>query len=163
MTNVRVIIFSYTTSALTTAFLLAFLDSHSSILFICTAGDVDEARATGDTTRSSFPGTLHLNHRELIYIITCRLTESLLVLVSEFSPKSSSKRSGEWTVILPSITCKRRYSDEATPIHSKKMNALSGLLQDSLISTGHVECCTIVKRSDGLVVATSVGYEVMVV
>ncbi|KAL5457200.1 hypothetical protein EMCRGX_G034445 [Ephydatia muelleri] len=39
------------------------------------------------------------------------------------------------------------------------MNVLSGLLQDSLISTGHVECCTIIKRSDGTIVANSTGYE----
>ena len=37
---------------------------------------------------------------------------------------------------------------------------LQGLLHDSLVATGHVECCTIIGRRDGAVKASSAGYEV---
>ena len=37
---------------------------------------------------------------------------------------------------------------------------LQGLLNDSLVATGHVECCTIIGRRDGAVKASSAGYEV---
>ena len=38
--------------------------------------------------------------------------------------------------------------------------SLQGLLHDSLVATGHVECCTIIGRRDGAVKASSAGYEV---
>lgn len=34
------------------------------------------------------------------------------------------------------------------------------LLYDTLVATGHVECCAIFKRRDCSVVATSMGYQV---
>lgn len=37
---------------------------------------------------------------------------------------------------------------------------LQGLLHDSLVATGHVECCTIIGRRDGAIKASSAGYEV---
>ena len=40
------------------------------------------------------------------------------------------------------------------------MTNLQSLLQECLIATGHVECSTIIKRKDGSVKASSVGYEV---
>ena len=40
------------------------------------------------------------------------------------------------------------------------MSNFQGLLHDSLLATGHVECCTIIGRRDGTVKANSAGYEV---
>ena len=40
------------------------------------------------------------------------------------------------------------------------MNALQSLLQESLIASGHVESCTLFKKKDGAIKASSVGYEV---
>lgn len=34
------------------------------------------------------------------------------------------------------------------------------LLYDTLVATGHVECCAIFKKRDCSVVATSMGYQV---
>lgn len=39
------------------------------------------------------------------------------------------------------------------------MNTLQSLLHDSLVGSGHVECCALVRRKDGAVKASSIGYE----
>ncbi len=37
---------------------------------------------------------------------------------------------------------------------------LQAVLHESLLATGHVECCAAISRRDGEVRASSVGYEV---
>lgn len=150
-----------TANALTTAFLLAFRDSHSSILFICTAGEVDGARI-GGVRHSSSVGTWINTMLEdkyyyyLFYPLRLPFYQNLL----HQRARQSALANGQ-LFYRPCMPHKRCHSDVTTP--TRKMNALSGLLQDSLISTGHVECCTIIKRSDGSVVAASAEYEVMVI
>ncbi|CAG5133847.1 unnamed protein product [Candidula unifasciata] len=41
-----------------------------------------------------------------------------------------------------------------------KMNQLSGLLQDALIATDHVHQCAIIRREDGSIRASSLGFNV---
>lgn len=41
-----------------------------------------------------------------------------------------------------------------------KMNQLQSLIHDALIATGHVSQCAILRRRDGHLVATSVGFQV---
>ncbi|XP_065830975.1 profilin-4-like [Oscarella lobularis] len=40
------------------------------------------------------------------------------------------------------------------------LNQLQNLLHDSLIATGHVEQCAVIKRKDSSIKATSIGYAV---
>ena len=46
------------------------------------------------------------------------------------------------------------------PQDAVKMNQLSNLLQDALICTDHVQQCAIIRRKDGNVRASSVGFNV---
>ncbi|BFZ09937.1 hypothetical protein BsWGS_12976 [Bradybaena similaris] len=50
---------------------------------------------------------------------------------------------------------KRSYELDAV-----KMNQLSGLLQDALMATDHVQQCAIIRREDGNIRASSVGFNV---
>lgn len=42
----------------------------------------------------------------------------------------------------------------------QQADSLQTLLHDSLIATGHVECSTIIKKKNGSVKASSIGFEV---
>ena len=49
---------------------------------------------------------------------------------------------------------------ELVELAPAQMLNLQALLHDTLVTTGHVECCAIFKRKDCSVKATSLGYEV---
>ncbi|XP_055889916.1 profilin-4-like isoform X1 [Biomphalaria glabrata] len=56
-----------------------------------------------------------------------------------------------------SITKKSQFQVRGLP-DAVKMNQLSNLLQDALISTGHVHQCAIIRRNDANVRASSLGF-----
>lgn len=44
-----------------------------------------------------------------------------------------------------------------------KMNQLQSLIHDALIGTGHVAQCAILRRKDGIIRASSVGFQVLTI